>query len=324
MSNSKLLLILSLVLFVLATSVCVFSDENVSANPNDATFEELASLVSGDDKTGEIVLSKNYVNTDNYDANGIKVTGNNLVIKGEPGKDVTLDANNAARIFNANGTKNVTFENIKFINANANGAGGAIYLGDEETNKVVNCSFEKCSSSEFGGALDGNAINSTFKKCNTTYHGGAIFEGSALNCNFEDCYSTSCGGAISYHSASNCNFTNCYAWWQGGALYQADAIGCKFVNCYASEGGSMYEGTAFNCYFEHSAAKNGCGGGMYHGTAIGSKFTACSVTNGTGSEMYGTTIMSCDYDADGAVNTTTEGSNGEYKLQDAFIFNIGR
>ena len=321
MSYKKLIIIISLVLFLLVTSSCVFSDDNsTSSNTDEGTFEELASLVSGSDKNGEIVLSKNFVNTDNYDANGINITSDNLVIKAEEGKEVTIDAKNIGRIFNANGTKNVTFENIKFINTNASGAGGAVILGKEESNKVVNCTFENCSSSEFGGALDGNAENSTFTNCSTIYHGGAIFEGNAINCVFTDCFSTSCGGAMSYNSANNCTFTNCHADWQGGVLYQTDAMSCRFVNCYASEGGSMYEGSAFGCYFEHSSAKNGSGGGMYHGTAIGSKFTACSVDGGEGSAMYGTDVIGCEYDDGEAVNINT-GIGGSYKWEDSFIFN---
>lgn len=321
--KNKIFIVLPLTLIILATTICVYSDEAVNqSNTNEGTFDELASLVSGSDKSGEIILAKNYINTDNYDANGINITANNIVIKAEKGKEITIDANNAGRIFNANGTKNVTFKNIKFVNANATGAGGAVILGKEESNNAVNCSFEKCSSSEFGGALDGNAINCSFKNCSSNYHGGAIFEGSAMGCNFEDCFSTNCGGAISYNTAFNCNFTNCYANWQGGALYQADAINCKFVNCNSSEGGSMYEGSAFGCYFEHSSATNGNGGGIYRGTAIDSKFTGCSVTGGEGSAMYGTNAINCDCAADEAVNTHSDGNRGRYKFEDSLIFHL--
>ncbi|AWX31696.1 hypothetical protein [Methanosphaera sp. BMS] len=323
MLNNKILIIILLALIVLVTSACVVSDEDVTkSNSNEGTFEQLASLVSGSDKSGEIILTKNYVNTDNYDENGINISASNVVIKAEQGKDITIDANNAGRIFNANGTRNVTFENIKFINANATGAGGAVVLGKEDNNKVVNCSFENCSSSEFGGALDGTAYNCSFKNCSTVYHGGAIFEGSAMGCVFEECYSTSCGGAISYNSATNCNFTNCYAYWQGGALYQADAINSKFVNCNASEGGSMYEGSAFGCFFEHSTATNGSGGGIYQGTAIESKFTACSVNGGEGSAMYGTNAINCDCPSDEAVNTHNDGNSGRYKFEDTYLSHI--
>lgn len=298
MFKKKFILTISLLLVVISATLCVYAEDSAQGN-----FEELASLVSGDDKTGEIVLTKNFVNTDNYDAEGIKISGNNLVIKGEPGKDITIDANKASRIFNANGTKNVRFENIKFKNGNSTGAGGAVLLGTEESNKVVNCTFESCSSPDFGGALDGNAENSVFTNCHSKYHGGAIFDGSALNCNFDNCYSESQGGAISYHNASNCTFTNCYAWWQGGALLEANAVGCKFVNCYASEGGSMYKGSAFDCQFDNSVAKNGNGGAICEGDASGCKFTGCHVTNGEGNAMYKGTATNCEIDQNDAFET---------------------
>lgn len=287
-------------LMVISVSICVYADEGSDVG----TFEELASIVSGEDKTGEIVLTKNFVNTDSYDESGIQVTGHDLVIKGEPGKNITIDAKSAGRIFNANGTKNVRFENINFVNGNASGAGGAVILGDELSNKVVNCTFEGCSASEFGGALDGNAENSIFKNCNSKYHGGAIFDGSATNCEFNNCFSESQGGAISYHKASNCTFTNCYARWQGGALYQSDAVGCTFIKCYASEGGSMFEGSAFDCQFEDSVAKNGSGGATYNVIASGCKFTGCGVNGGEGSAMYGGSATNCELSSDEAVNVT--------------------
>ena len=299
MLNKKTIVIVGL-LIVIGASLCVYANEGSDTG----TFEELASLVSGDDKTGEIVLTKNFVNTDGYDASGIKITGHDIVIKGEPGKDITIDAKSAGRIFNANNTHNVRFENIRFINGNTSGAGGAVVLGDELSNKVVNCTFEGCSASKFGGALEGSAENSVFKNCSSKYHGGAIFDGSATNCEFDNCFSESQGGAISYHNATNCTFTNCYAWWQGGTLYHADAVGCKFINCYAAEGGSMYEGSAFDCQFENSAAKNGNGGATYNVTATVCKFTGCTVTNGEGSAMYGGSATNCELGADEAVNVT--------------------
>lgn len=297
MFNKKIILALSL-LFVIFASVCIVSADD----SGDGTFEDLAKLVSGDDKTGVITLTKDYVNTDGYDADGIKITGKNLVIKGEEGKDITIDAQSAGRIFDANGTKNVTFENINFVNANSSKAGGAILLGEEPSNSVKNCQFENCYSDEFGGAVDGNAIGCTFEDCSANYHGGAVFDGSATNCTFNDCFSKSCGGAISYHKATNCKFTDCYSYWEGGAIYEVEAVGCDFTNCFSSEGGSMFGGSAFNCHFQDSLAKKGNGGAILNGTAKGCSFTACSVTNGEGNAMYGGTATDCKLDKSDAVN----------------------
>lgn len=301
MLNKKVILIMSAALVIFLASSCVAFAESDSGG---GTFKDLASLVSGDDKTGTITLTKDYVNTDGYDAEGIKITGKNLVIKAEEGKTVTIDANGAGRIFNANGTKNVTFENINFANGNSSKGGGAVILGDEKSNSAVNCKFENCYSDEFGGALDGNAVGCTFESCSANYHGGAIFEGDATNCTFNNCFSKSCGGAMSYHKATNCKFTDCYSYWRGGALYEADCVGCDFVNCYSSEGGSMYKGSAFNCNFENSAAKNGTGGAICQGTAEGCSFSGCTVSGGEGSAMYGGTATNCKLNAEEAVNVT--------------------
>lgn len=301
MVNKKSIIALSVLIVIFAASLCmVVADSGSGAG----TFKELASEVSGDDKTGTITLTKNYVNTDGYDEGGIKITADNLVIKGEEGKDITIDANDAGRIFDANNTKNVTFENINFVNGNSSKAGGAVVLGDEKSNCAKNCVFEDCYSDEFGGALDGNAVGCTFNDCSANYHGGAIFDGSATNCTFDDCFSKSCGGAISYHEATNCKFTDCYAYWQGGGVYECKAVGCDFTNCFASEGGSMYHGSAFNCKFDNSVAKNGNGGAICEGTAEGCHFSGCSVTNGEGNAMYGGTATKCDLKDSDAVGTT--------------------
>ena len=301
MFNKKILIALTILAVIFVGSLCVAVADSSSGQ---GTFKDLASEISGDNKTGVITLTKNYVNTDNYDADGVKVTGKNLVIRGEKGKEITIDANNVGRIIDANNTQNVTFENINFVNGNSTKGGGAVVLGDEKSNSAVNCNFEHCYSNEFGGALDGNAFNCNFKDCSANYHGGAIFDGSATNCTFENCFSLSCGGAISYHNATNCKFTDCYSYWRGGALYEANAIGCEFKNCYSSEGGSMYHGNAFNCKFENSAAKNGNGGAILDGTAEGCTFNSCSVMNGTGNAMYGGTAKNCQLDKADASNVT--------------------
>lgn len=296
MFNKKMVLAISLLAVIFASMCIVSADDS-----GEGSFKELAKLVSGDNKTGVITLTKNFANTDGYDADGIKITGDNLVIRGEEGKDITIDAKSAGRIFNANGTKNVTFENIHFVNGNSSDAGGAVLLGEEPSSSVKNCQFDNCYSDAFGGAVDGNAIGCTFEDCSANYHGGAIFDGSATNCTFNDCFSKSCGGAISYHKATNCQFTDCYSYWQGGALYEVEAIGCDFKNCYSSEGGSMCGGSAFNCNFQDSLAKNGNGGATLNTTAKGCSFSGCSVTNGEGNAMYGGTATDCKLDKADAV-----------------------
>lgn len=293
--NKKILVVLVFAVLFLVTANAVFADSG------SGTFKDLASKVSGDDKTGVIVLDKDYVNTDNYDAGGIKITGNNLVIKADKDKPVTIDANNVGRIFDANGTKNVTFENINFVNGNSTKQGGAVVLGDEESNSAVNCNFKNCYSDQFGGALDGNAVGCNFEDCSANYHGGAIFDGSATNCTFKNCFSLSCGGAISYHEATNCKFTDCYSYWRGGATFETKAVGCEFTNCYSSEGGSMYNGSAFNCKFENSVAKNGNGGAICEGTAEGSSFSGCTAS-GDGNAMYGGTAVNCKLNKEDAAN----------------------
>lgn len=310
---------MSIFVIMCMASLCFVVADSNSSN---GSFKDLASEVSGNDKTGTIILTKDYVNDGSYNGSGIKITGKNLIIKSE-NEPITIDAKNFGRIFDANNTQNVTFENIIFKNGNVSGAGGAVVLGDNSSS-VVNCQFENCHASDFGGALVGNALNSTFKECSAKYHGGAIFQGSAMGCQFTKCFSESCGGALSYNSAVNCNFNDCYAYWQGGCLYQADALNCHFVNVYASEGGAMYGGSVFGSYFEHCEAKNGSGGAIYSGSAVGSTFEACSSHNGSGNAMYGGSAVDCRLEKDDAANVEMGSRPLTYKFEDTFLSHLFR
>ena len=315
--NKKIILALSLFIIICIASLCVVVADS---NSSKGSFKDLAAEVSGNDKTGTIILTKDYVNNGSYNGSGIKITGKNLIIKSENGP-ITIDANNSGRIFDVNNTQNVTFENIIFKNGNVSGAGGAGVLGDNSSS-AVNCQFENCRASEFGGALVGNAVNSTFSGCSAKYHGGAIFQGSARDCKFNKCFSESCGGAISYNTAVNCNFNDCYAYWQGGCLYQANAMNCHFVNTFASEGGAMYGGSAFGSYFEHCEARNGSGGAIYSGSAIGCNFEACSANNGSGSAMYGGSAIDCNLEKEDATNVDMGSASSSYKFEDSFFSHI--
>ena len=314
--NRKSFLIIGVIFLIIIPSCCFALNNNSS----DGNFNELSDIINKSSSGDTVVLSKNYINSDNYSSAGIGIDADNIIIKGADGKQITIDATNVGRIFNANNAQNITFENIKFINANSSDAGGAILLDDDESNRAVNCVFENCYSDTFGGALNGHAQNCTFRDCSAKYHGGAIFNGSAEDCIFNNCFSTSNGGAMSYNEAINCQFIDCYSYWRGGALYEADAFNCKFNNCFSSEGGSMYGGSAFCCYFEMSGAKNGNGGGMNGGTALACTFVSCYVNNGTGSAMYGGTGMDCNFESNTVSNVSISDTNLiSYNFEDSFI-----
>lgn len=65
----------------------------------------------------------------------------------------------------------------------------------------------------------------------------------------------------------------------------------------------MYKGSAFDCQFDNSVAKNGNGGAICEGDASGCKFTGCHVTNGEGNAMYKGTATNCEIDQNDAFET---------------------
>ena len=264
--------------------------ENVSVHD----FKQLEAKIN-ENNTNIIILSDNYTNNGNYTDSGINITSKNLIIKGNDTKKITIDANHMGRIFDANNTSNITFENIRFINADFNGS--AILLGNGKNNSVINCTFENCHSNNFGGAIEGNAFNCVFNNCSAENYGGAVFNGFCENCTFKNCSAKEYGGAMYGQKAFNCKFVECHSILKGGALYDSEAFNCEFLKCYSQEGGAMHGGSAFCCYFKESYTKNGNGGAMYCGSATGCTFVSCYSNNGTGEAMYKGTSFDCDFRA---------------------------
>ncbi|MCF0227104.1 MAG: hypothetical protein HUK28_07365, partial [Methanobrevibacter sp.] len=142
--------------------VCLLSVSAISAtdidNTNETvvlvadtpgTFMELSNQISSAYGQGTLELTKDYKNSDNYSADGIKII-NNLIIDG---KEHIIDANNVGRIFNISNGANVTLKNINFINGfdTSSLGGGAIY---NEGNLIVdNCHFENLTTNSNGGAI---------------------------------------------------------------------------------------------------------------------------------------------------------------------------
>lgn len=321
-SNKKIILIIiSIITLILLSSIIYVESEKriyneTTSNPD---FKQLEDEINKNNKN-IIILSDNYTNSDNYASSGINITSKNLIIKGNDSKHITIDANYFGRIFDANHTENITFENIRFINTNFNGS--AVLLGNGKNNAVINCTFENCYSENCGGAIEGNAINCVFSNCNAKYHGGAVFNGDCKNCTFKNCSSKEYGGAMYCKKALNSKFIECNSNLKGGALYNGEAINCEFIKCYSQEGGAMYDGSAFCCNFKESYTKNGNGGGMYSGSATGCTFISCYSNNGTGEAMYKGTCFDCDFRANNPSEVSMHNLATIYNFEDCRFISL--
>ena len=199
----------------------------------DGSFTALQYLINN---SGSVInLEKNYTYSYLSDYNIIDgiVINKNLTINGN---NHVIDANKTIRIFNI-GKYKVVFNNITFINGNAD-KGGAILTSPLTDISINSCRFENNSATN-GGAIYlkcyRNAFinSSVFKNNSVSEKGGAIFYDG------DDQMSTSCSisGIFLNNKASN----------DGGAVYIRDVSNYKlsgnFTNNTAKNGGAVYSHT---------------------------------------------------------------------------------
>lgn len=201
------------------------------------TFNHLNTMVVMAEN--EIRLENDYVyspDTDSSLAQGIEIN-KGLIIDGQ---GHTIDAGNLARIFRVN-SFDVTFKNIRMINANSNFPDEKRYYDDSAYGVTA---YSNSRPNMDGGAIYSDStisiINSTFSN-NTALNGGAIYSFSQVhisNSSFTDNGAGDDGGAIySWNDVfiTNTNFTDNWAVDLGGAvrsLSTIDATDSVFKNNY--------------------------------------------------------------------------------------------
>ena len=269
-----------------------------------------------------VELTTDFNNTeDNYnEGNGI-IIDHDLTINGN---GHTIDGNNKGRIFKITENAVVTFNDIYFINANAEGRsyGGAIWnqgevkainctfrdnraaygsaISSDESNlcQAVDCTFFNNNAEYYGTVFKGTAINCTFLDNYAEVYAAGIYQGTAINCTFINCHlyngtdHLSRGAAMTNSTAINCSFIANVAMNEGGAIYKSNATNCTFTNNSAKDGGAMYMGNATNCIFTGNSAE--WGGAMYLADATNCIFTANSA-NQTGGAMFKGSATNCTF-----------------------------
>ncbi|MBR5954865.1 MAG: right-handed parallel beta-helix repeat-containing protein, partial [Methanobrevibacter sp.] len=253
----------------------IIGDDNV-LSADELSFTQLNQDIG--DAENELVLSNNYTYTDDDNAfiNGISIE-KQITIRGESGKNITIDGADAAKIFNI-ASSGVTLQNINFVNSK-----GAILVNETATSCTIeNCNFQHNYNNGRGGAIhlagnDGKIILSNFTDNSANwvdYHaadsdrGGSIYvsgnNSNITNCNFLN-NKAGFGAAISYgfHNPDNpsenvipnkgflynCNFTdntvdlNDDTNNNGGAIdsncYNLTVLKCNFTNNTANFAGAI-------------------------------------------------------------------------------------
>ena len=246
------------------------------------TFNNLDYLISCSRNLA--LLDRDFAFNSTHDSNytnGIGIHRANLIIDGQ---GHFIDAKGLARIFNV--TKaNITFQNIKFINAYSKN-GGALYLTGNNV-KIINCTFINCKATVEGGAIFLKAPNASIENSrfinNTAVYNAAVYMNSAnasvIGSTFENNRADISAGAIGWAKKDNgiidkCKFVNNSAHDEGGgAIFWNQGLNGKilnsiFTNNYANYNGSAIfwsygnDGLIDNCTFTNNTATQ-TGGAIY-------------------------------------------------------------
>ena len=279
------------------------------------TFSGIQNVVNSASAGDTIVLSGTYV------GNGTQILVSKKLTFKSIGETI-LDGKNSSRAFNITG-KNVTINNLTFINCLGNTYGGAIYWPG--ANGVLdNCTFMNNYGTINAGAVNWPGANGTLMNCNfvnnSGNYSGAVFwggvNGSVKNCIFIDNSALYYCGAIYFLGNStsiyNCSFVNNSAdGGNGGALIWSGSYGelknCSFVNNSANSddnGGAVYwfgvNGSVLNCSFIDNSADFG---GAVYWSAVNGSVLNCSFSNNSAAGYGG--AISWSWDANGSVVNCT-------------------
>ena len=153
---------------------------------NSMAWQALKTAV-GDAQDGDVIIINGKITATNASGNNGEITiTKNLTIRGKTGatSDI-LDANASNlnpskinRIFDVQGSKTLTLENLTLKNGKKEGAiGGCIFVPSGKV-ELTDCIIENCIAGD-GGAIgvkgEAKLTNTVIKKCEATSTGGAIF-----------------------------------------------------------------------------------------------------------------------------------------------------
>ena len=169
------------------------------------TLSELRSAISSASVGDTIILQNDITASSNSEITSYK----SVTIDGN---GHTIDANGKYRIFDSTNTNLIVFKNINFINSTHNDNGIMnFWYGPVE---FINCTFNNTGPLSLLRAADSRIINCTFERCSGSDYSGAIYGQvdytnniTIQGCTFKKC--TGSSGAIIYGFKNNVVIDNC-------------------------------------------------------------------------------------------------------------------
>jgi hypothetical protein len=267
------------ILLLMATPVqALITVANTSDSGAGSLRQAIADAASGEEiqfgVTGTITLT-----------GGELTIGKNLTITGPGSGSLSIDGNNASRVFYINSSSvTVNMSGITVTNGNSANWGGGIE--NEGTLNLTDCLISGCSANGagngYGGGLDNYQGTVTVTNCtisgnsSTTDGGGLATYGGSIT--LSEC---TVSGNSSDNGAGIANSSNA-----GGTI---DVIRCTVYNNNATAGSNNYGGGIFcnggtlnltNSTISGNSAVSG-GGGIIDGAAATITITQCTIVDNT-------------------------------------------
>jgi len=155
---------------------------SVTITEGSGAWKKLKAAVSAA-QDGDVIIINNEIKATNTGSGPTANWGEisiekNLTIKGNNKITDILDAHELSRIFNIDGGKTLTLENLTLKNGKKEGAIGGCILVFSGKVELTDCIIENCTAGD-GGAIgvkgEAKLTNTVIKKCEATSTGGAIF-----------------------------------------------------------------------------------------------------------------------------------------------------
>ena len=215
---------------------------------NPMAWQALKAAVSAA-QDGDVIIIKGEIKATNTTDNNGEITINkNLTIRGKTGAASNiLDANASNlnpskinRIFDVQGSKTLTLENLTLKNGKKEGAIGGCILVFSGKVELTDCIIENCTAGD-GGAIgvkgEAKLTNTVIKKCEATSTGGAIFTKSGkvtmTNCTLTGNTAKNGGAIAAQKDSALPNVTI-----SGGTIGGTDALDANKASKSGTDGGS--------------------------------------------------------------------------------------
>ena len=203
--------------------------DNSNKGESPGTFEDLQRKVDNARAGSVLDLTRDYIGQE-----GLNIVCNKFLIIDGHGHTIDCQGKKGCYGFYSESGQ-IILKNLRIINGNSNGNGGAICSEKNSRYLIINCTFENNFAKNCGGAIFSNMPlvieHSKFISNTANQQGGAIYCSNFVdceNCQFERNTAVNSDGGAIYSKESvkliNSTLNNNLCGWSGGAVYSKTSV----------------------------------------------------------------------------------------------------